>query len=131
MPDDSLNNGRRTLGVIDGTLTQLSLGVIGLAPTLACVLVRPDLLRAQIYEVQEQGRRGVLLAPGPFFAIGLFAGLITASLAASRADGALIAMGADVARDMPDGGVALSTSAEVYEADDRRAKALKKMYFKL
>ena len=42
-----------------------------------------------------------------------------------------VAMGADVARDMPDGGVALSTSAEVYEADDRRAKALKKMYFKL
>lgn len=42
-----------------------------------------------------------------------------------------VAMGADVARDMPDGGVALSTPAEVYEADDRRANALKKMYFKL
>jgi len=42
-----------------------------------------------------------------------------------------VAMGADVARDMQDGGVALSTPAEVYEATDRRAKALKKMYFKL
>lgn len=42
-----------------------------------------------------------------------------------------VAMGADVARDMPDGAVALTASAEVFEADDRRAKALKKMYFKL
>lgn len=42
-----------------------------------------------------------------------------------------VAMGADVARDMPDGAVALNTAAEIYEADDRRAKALKKKYFKL
>ena len=42
-----------------------------------------------------------------------------------------VAMGANVVRDIEDGGVALSTSAEVYDANDRRAKALKKMYFKL
>jgi len=42
-----------------------------------------------------------------------------------------VAMGADVARDIPDGGVALSTPSEVYEAGDRRARALKKMYFKI
>jgi sugar O-acyltransferase (sialic acid O-acetyltransferase NeuD family) len=42
-----------------------------------------------------------------------------------------VAMGANVVRHIEDGGVALSTSAEVYDANDRRAKALKKMYFKL
>lgn len=42
-----------------------------------------------------------------------------------------IAMGANVARNIPDGGVALGTSAEVFEEGDRRAKALKKMFFKL
>lgn len=42
-----------------------------------------------------------------------------------------VAMGVDVARDIPDGGVALSAPSEVYEADDRRSRALKKMYFKL
>lgn len=46
-------------------------------------------------------------------------------------DDCFIAMGASVARDMPDGAVALDTMAEIYEADDRRAKALKRMYFKL
>ncbi len=42
-----------------------------------------------------------------------------------------IAMGAAVARDMPDGSVALAPQAEVYAEDDRRAKALKRMYFKI
>ena len=42
-----------------------------------------------------------------------------------------IAMGAAVARDMPDGSVALAPQAEVYAEDDRRAKALKRMYFKV
>lgn len=97
MPDDSLNNGRRTLGVIDGTLTELSFGVIGLIPTLLTVLIRPRMLRTQTAAVQDEGRSGFLLAPGPFFVIGLFVGLIAASLAASRADGALVSMGENVA----------------------------------
>lgn len=41
-----------------------------------------------------------------------------------------IGMGADVARHMLDGSVAMTTSAEIYEAGDRRANALKRMYFK-
>lgn len=45
-------------------------------------------------------------------------------------DDCFIAMGAAVARDMPNGSVALAPPAEVYEKDDRRAKALKRMYFK-
>lgn len=49
----------------------------------------------------------------------------------SIGDDCFIAMGASVARDMPSGSVALSPQAEVYEADDRRAKALKRMYFKI
>jgi sugar O-acyltransferase (sialic acid O-acetyltransferase NeuD family) len=46
-------------------------------------------------------------------------------------DDCFVAMGASVARDMPSGSVALAPQAEVYEADDRRAKALKRMYFKI
>lgn len=46
-------------------------------------------------------------------------------------DGCFVAMGAAVARDMPNGSVALAPPAEVYEEDDRRAKALKRMYFKI
>lgn len=46
-------------------------------------------------------------------------------------DDCFIAMGAAVARDMPNGSVALAPQAEIYEEDDRRAKALKRMYFKI
>lgn len=46
-------------------------------------------------------------------------------------DDCFIAMGASVARDMPSGSVALAPQAEVYEAEDRRARALKKLYFKI
>lgn len=46
-------------------------------------------------------------------------------------DDCFIGMGAAVARDLPSGSVALVPPAEVYEADDRRAKALKRMYFKI
>jgi carbonic anhydrase/acetyltransferase-like protein (isoleucine patch superfamily) len=46
-------------------------------------------------------------------------------------DDCFIAMGAAVARDMPNGSVALAPSAEVFEEDDRRAKALKRKYFKI
>lgn len=46
-------------------------------------------------------------------------------------DDCFVAMCASVARDMPSGSVALAPQAEIYEADDRRAKALKRMYFKI
>lgn len=46
-------------------------------------------------------------------------------------DDCFIAMGASVARDMPSGSVALAPQSEVYEAVDRRAKALKRMYFRI
>ena len=46
-------------------------------------------------------------------------------------DDCFVAMGASVARDMPSGSVALAPQADVYEANDRRSRALKKMYFKL
>jgi sugar O-acyltransferase (sialic acid O-acetyltransferase NeuD family) len=42
-----------------------------------------------------------------------------------------IGMSAVVAKNMPDGAVALSPSADVYDAGDRRAKALKRSYFKI
>jgi sugar O-acyltransferase (sialic acid O-acetyltransferase NeuD family) len=46
-------------------------------------------------------------------------------------DDCFIGMGADVARNMLNGSVALASSAEVYEEGDRRAKALKRKYFKI
>ena len=49
----------------------------------------------------------------------------------SIGDDCFIAMGASVARDMPSGSVVLAPQAEYYKEDDRRAKALKKRYFKL
>jgi sugar O-acyltransferase (sialic acid O-acetyltransferase NeuD family) len=45
-------------------------------------------------------------------------------------DDCFVAMGALVARDMPNGAVALSSPAEIYNEDDRRAQALKRKYFK-
>jgi sugar O-acyltransferase (sialic acid O-acetyltransferase NeuD family) len=42
-----------------------------------------------------------------------------------------VAMDASITKNMADGAVALGTPAEIYNADDRRAVALKKMYFKI
>lgn len=42
-----------------------------------------------------------------------------------------VAMGAAVARNMSDGSVALVQPAEICDVDDRRAKALKRVYFKI
>ena len=46
-------------------------------------------------------------------------------------DDCFIAMGAEVGRDMPNGAVALGSQADIYGANDRRAQALKRRYFKL
>ncbi len=42
-----------------------------------------------------------------------------------------VAMHAAVAGDMPDGSVCLGKSGDVFDVDDRRAKALKRKYFKV
>lgn len=46
-------------------------------------------------------------------------------------DDCFVAMDASVTKDMPAGAVALGTPAEIFPADDRRARALKKVYFKI
>ena len=46
-------------------------------------------------------------------------------------DDCFVSMDASVTKNMTDGSVALGAPAEVYAAEDRRAKALKKMYFKV
>lgn len=46
-------------------------------------------------------------------------------------DECFLAMDASVTKDMPGGAVALGMPAEIFTDDDRRAKALKKMYFKI
>lgn len=45
-------------------------------------------------------------------------------------DDCFVAMDASVTKDMAEGSVALGTPAEVFAKEDRRAQALKKMYFK-
>ena len=96
MADDPLNHDRRTLGVVDGALTQASLGLVCLLPTLLAVLFRPGLLKSQIGEIQDKGHQGLLLAPGPFFVIGFLCSLIAVSVFAPQAEGAIVAMGEDV-----------------------------------
>lgn len=96
MADDIAANGRRTLGVIDGALTQISLALILLIPTMLVALVRPGLLKPQIDQIQDEGHKGWLLAPGPFVVIGLFAGLVLISIAAPDSSGAMITMGEGV-----------------------------------
>jgi hypothetical protein len=92
--DNEVGHGRKTLGVIDGALTQFAIAVVLLPLTIAAVLVRPNLLTAQIDEIQDMGFRGGLLAPGPLFALGFLSLLISASF--MKADGAIIAMGESV-----------------------------------
>lgn len=46
-------------------------------------------------------------------------------------DDCFITMGATVAHDMPNSSVALMSHAKVYKEDDRRAKAVRRMYFKI
>ncbi|MDZ4692555.1 hypothetical protein [Terricaulis sp.] len=92
--DDEVGHGRRTLGVIDGALTQIAMAVVLLPVTIAAVLVRPSLLTVQIDEIQDVGFRGAILAPGPLFALGFFSLLIAASF--MQADGAMIAIGESV-----------------------------------
>jgi len=96
MADEAVTEGRRTLGVIDGALTQLSLGLILILPTLLAVLLNPRLLTPQLDSIEDDGRRSWRLAPGPFLVLGLFAGLIGISLAAPQAGGAVVAMGEGV-----------------------------------
>ncbi len=46
-------------------------------------------------------------------------------------DGCFVGMGASVTQNLNSGAVVLSESGQVLEADDRRARALKRQYFKL
>lgn len=84
------------LGVIDGALTQLSIGLLLIVPTLLAVVFNPRLLTAQLDAIEHEGRRGWLLAPGPFIILGLLAGLILFSLAAPQSSGAVVVMGEGV-----------------------------------
>ncbi|NWG72226.1 MAG: hypothetical protein HXY23_11540 [Parvularculaceae bacterium] len=91
MIDDEPGGGRRFLGVIDGTLTQAALAVVLVPSTMVAVLFRPKLLALQLDDIQDDGRRGLVLAPGPFFALGFVSFLILASF--QKADGWMISLG--------------------------------------
>jgi hypothetical protein len=97
MAEDPLEPDRRTLAVIDGVLTQVSMALVCLVPTQLAVLFRPGLLRDQLEMAAPDGRKGVLLAPGPFFVIGLFSALVGITFITRDAEGAMISMGEGVA----------------------------------
>ena len=97
MAEDPPDPDRRTLAVMDGVLTQVSMALVCLVPTQLAVLFRPGLLRDQLETAADDGRKGVLLAPGPFFVIGLFAALVGITFVTRDAEGAMISMGEDVA----------------------------------
>ena len=44
-------------------------------------------------------------------------------------NGCFIAMSASITKDMPEGSVALGSPAELYESEDRRARAIRKSFF--
>ncbi len=46
-------------------------------------------------------------------------------------DDVFVGMGANVTQDIADGSVVVAKGSEIYSADDRRAKALKRQYFRL
>lgn len=94
MLDDEFGHGRRTLGVIDGTLTQIALAIVLLMPTIITILTRPRQLTKQIDDLPGTGHMGAVLAPGPFFTLGFLSILIVASF--QQSNGVMISLGADV-----------------------------------
>nr|WP_281719626.1 hypothetical protein [Nitrosomonas nitrosa] len=82
---------------IDRTITRISLALIALFPTLLAVLLRPSQLRCRLNLDRNDDQSKFLLAPGPFFLLGMLSALIGASFMADRASGAVIAIGEEVA----------------------------------
>mgnify|MGYP006267114381 CR=1 FL=1 len=87
---------RNTLGVIDGAITWVAVAAVALVPTTLAVLFWPRLLAPMVGAVEIEGRRGVLLAPGTFFAFGIVAAATLAATLAPEGKGYFVAVGSDV-----------------------------------
>lgn len=90
------DGNRQTLGVIDGTATQLALGGLMLIPTALSAIFWPRALEPMLDNIQPQGRRGLFLAPGTFFLIIVLTMTILAASLDANSGGALAAIGRDV-----------------------------------
>jgi hypothetical protein len=88
--------GRRTLGVLDGTLTQLAMASVALLPTALAVIFWPRVLAPMVGEIEPDGRRGAFLAPGAFFVVGSLTALIIAAIFLQGSGGALVRIGTGV-----------------------------------
>jgi hypothetical protein len=102
---EAAGQGRRTLGVIDGTLTQLALASVALLPTALAVVLWPRVLAPMVAEIEPEGRRGIFLAPGSFFVIGTLTTLIIAAIFLQESGGALVRMGTGVSSAASEGQV--------------------------
>lgn len=102
-PPDEGN--RQTLGVIDGTATQLALGGLMLIPTALSCIFWPRALEPMLDTIEPQGRRGLFLAPGAFFLIIVLTMTILAASLDANSGGALAAIGRDVRGAVSEGDV--------------------------
>lgn len=99
------DGGRRTLGVIDGTLTQLALAALMLLPTALACLFWPRALAPMVPAIEQNGRRGVFLAPGTFFLIGTLAIVLASAIFLKDAGGAVVDIGTQVGEAASEGRV--------------------------
>ncbi|MEM9838941.1 MAG: hypothetical protein AAF830_07260 [Pseudomonadota bacterium] len=104
--DDPEPTGEKnTLGVIDGALTSLALAAIALVPTVLSAVFWPRALAPMIAAVEPQGRRGLLLAPGAFFVLGLITSSVAFAALAPNSGGTFVAIGSGVGTAASDGQV--------------------------
>ncbi|NNU15626.1 hypothetical protein HK107_04755 [Parvularcula sp. ZS-1/3] len=99
------DGGRRTLGVIDGTATQLALAVLLLLPTVLACVFWPRVLGRMIPAIEPEGRRGAFLAPGAFFLISTLTSLFCAAIFMADGGGAMTRIGTEVSTAAEDGNV--------------------------
>lgn len=99
------DGGRRTLGVIDGTATQLALAVLLLVPTVLACIFWPRALGSMVPAVEPEGRRGAFLAPGAFFLISTLTSLIVAAVFMADGGGAMTRIGTEVSTAAGEGNV--------------------------
>ncbi|GGY45752.1 hypothetical protein [Parvularcula lutaonensis] len=90
------DGGRRTLGVIDGTATQLALAALMLLPTALACIFWPRALGRMIPAIEPEGRRGICLAPGAFFLISVLTSLLLAATFLADSGGAMARVGTEI-----------------------------------
>ena len=68
------------LGGLDKMATQSAIAILAVFPTFFTCVFRPARLRPLIDQIEPDGRKGLLLAPGAFFFLALFVAFILAAM---------------------------------------------------